>query len=492
MDIVEHIKTKGTGEPNYPIVDISDKAESATHWWSENSPVCPNAGDFGGLGSGRVGSGLANGFHTYGLEWTPNYLKYYYDGIVVWTVNDSPTSPVSHTNEYILLCGEVPFSTQARSYGRVPSPGGFGPLGSSSNPKMTVDYVRVYQTPPPAVTDLAVPSVAKKNVAVSWTAPGDNGTGEQVAEYDLRWSSSPITASNFDSATRVTTSAPHMSGWKECRNIAWTTCGIKYFAIKSRDDWGNWSAISNVPSATPVCGGPNTLAECPEPEEDGGPPADVTDLEVTCIGNTTLNLGWTAPGDDGTTGTAAEYDFRYSTSTITASNFGSATRLRISVPSTAGSVDNAVVTDLSACHAYFFALKTRDEWGNWSGISNVTSGSTVCGNQLPTCDEGGGAAKRPIIPTDEVSRLFTPGANPARGATSFRISVPSRSQLRVGVYDVQGRQVRSLVNRIASPGPAQIDWNLLDNSGHRVASGLYMVRVDVGDTRKTFRLVVVR
>ena len=84
---------------------------------------------------------------------------------------------------------------------------------------------------------------------------------------------------------------------------------------------------------------------------------------------------------------------------------------------------------------------------------------------------------------------------PARGGTSFQILVPRESQgarLRVGVFDVAGRRVRSLVNRAASPGPAQIDWNLQDDSGHRVASGLYMMRVDIGDTRKTFRLVVVR
>ena len=40
-----------------------------------------------------------------------------------------------------------------------------------------------------------------------------------------------------------------------------------------------------------------------------------------------VNLKWTAPGDDGSTGTAASYDIRYSTSTIDDGNWASATQV---------------------------------------------------------------------------------------------------------------------------------------------------------------------
>ena len=177
MDIVEHKKIQGSGQPGDPAIDVSNQADAARHWLTQNSPVCPSTPEVLHAGSGRVGTGLADGFHTYGLAWAPEFLKYYYDGIVVWAVNNSADTPVSHTNEYILLCGEVPLPGQANAYGSLP-PGGFGPRGASNNPKMTVDYVRVYQdvVPPAVVTDLSVPSVAKNNVAVSWTAPGDDGT----------------------------------------------------------------------------------------------------------------------------------------------------------------------------------------------------------------------------------------------------------------------------------------------------------------------------
>ena len=40
-----------------------------------------------------------------------------------------------------------------------------------------------------------------------------------------------------------------------------------------------------------------------------------------------VHLSWTASGDDSLTGTASQYDLRYSTSLITAANFASATQV---------------------------------------------------------------------------------------------------------------------------------------------------------------------
>jgi len=589
MDVIEHLYN-------------SPDAPSALHW----DAYCPNpAGKSAGSGNHSGSGPLSTGFHTYGLEWTPNVERYYYDSLLVWTVTNSPDpdppsqitcpwtnpgtlppsfpGPVSRANEYILLDNEV----------RQPlAPGtNYGLKGDARNAKMNVDYVRHYQllappsnltataqsasqinlawtdntyaedgfkverstdnvnfsqvasvaadtlngtvsyldtgltadtryyyrvrayigtnysgysntanaitdvSPPAAVTNLSLPIIGKLTMAVSWTAPADDGTGESVVEYDLRRSTSLITAANFGSATRITIPNPQVSGHPECQVVTGlTACTTYYFAIKSRDEAGNWSGISNVPNATTVCV-QNIFAECDPPNNDGVAPAAVTDLAVPSVGKLTMAVSWTAPGDDGTTGTATEYDFRRSTSPISAANFGSATRVIVPAPQAAGSHECRLLTGLSACTTYYFALKTRDEWGNWSGISNFPNATTVCvQNIFAECDLGG-AAKQPL-PNEEVPQTFSaPRPNPARGATSFRILVPSGSQgakLRIGVFDVQGRQVRSLVNRTASPGPAQIEWNLLDDSGHRVASGLYMVRVNLGDTRKTFRLVVVR
>jgi len=92
---------------------------------------------------------------------------------------------------------------------------------------------------------------------------------------------------------------------------------------------------------------------------------------------TSIQLTWTAPGDDGTVGTASQYELRYSTATITASNFSSATPwTSMPAPTAAGSSQNVTVTGLSPATTYYFAIKTADNAGNWSTISNVVSKTT--------------------------------------------------------------------------------------------------------------------
>ena len=90
-----------------------------------------------------------------------------------------------------------------------------------------------------------------------------------------------------------------------------------------------------------------------------------------------VTLNWTASGDDGSVGTAAQYDVRYSTSNITNANFGNATQATGEpAPKVAGSAETFTISNLAANTTYYFALKAADEATNWSGLSNVVSVTT--------------------------------------------------------------------------------------------------------------------
>ncbi|RMF60962.1 MAG: hypothetical protein D6743_14210, partial [Calditrichaeota bacterium] len=104
-------------------------------------------------------------------------------------------------------------------------------------------------------------------------------------------------------------------------------------------------------------------------------------LTVTGTTPTTVTLQWNAPGDDGSVGTAATYDLRYSTSAITDANFAQAMQVSGEPnPDTAGTVQSATVGGLSPSTTYFFAMVTRDDAGNTSDLSNVPSATTASGN----------------------------------------------------------------------------------------------------------------
>ena len=134
-----------------------------------------------------------------------------------------------------------------------------------------------------------------------------------------------------------------------------------YFALKTADGMPNWSPISNSPSAT-TTGQSDTIA-----------PAAVTNLTAGGATSSSIMLSWTAPGDNGTTGTASTYSVRYlEGAAITESNWASATQCTgMTAPKTAGSGEAFVVTGLAASKTYFFALKTADAVPNWSAISNI-------------------------------------------------------------------------------------------------------------------------
>lgn len=68
--------------------------------------------------------------------------------------------------------------------------------------------------------------------------------------------------------------------------------------------------------------------------------------------------------------------------------------------------------------------------------------------------------------------------NPCRTATSIRFTLPSPQAVTADVFDLNGRHVRALANRVTMPaGPGSIVWDARDASGQAVSGGLYWLRV---------------
>lgn len=89
------------------------------------------------------------------------------------------------------------------------------------------------------------------------------------------------------------------------------------------------------------------------------------------------SLSWTAPGDDGTTGTAAQFDLRFGTSPITVGNWNSFARFTTASPQAPGTKQSAVMTGLTPSTTYHFNIRTADEVPNWSSASNAAQYATA-------------------------------------------------------------------------------------------------------------------
>ena len=113
---------------------------------------------------------------------------------------------------------------------------------------------------------------------------------------------------------------------------------------------------------------------------DAAAPGAVYDLAPELISPNDIGMMWTAPGDDGYSGTAELYDLRIAPFPITESNFGIATEASPQpLTEPAGSYQQQWFRNLQPCTPYYFAIKTRDEAGQWSALSNVPAVQTLCG-----------------------------------------------------------------------------------------------------------------
>ena len=101
------------------------------------------------------------------------------------------------------------------------------------------------------------------------------------------------------------------------------------------------------------------------------PPAAVKDFSISAtVGGTSALLSWTAPGNEGITGTAVSYDIRYSNTLITETTWATATQVSGEpTPSVAGTQQSMTITGLTANTRFYFAIKTANST-LVSGISN--------------------------------------------------------------------------------------------------------------------------
>jgi len=116
-------------------------------------------------------------------------------------------------------------------------------------------------------------------------------------------------------------------------------------------------------------------ADAPPPAADTTKPATITNLAATSGTNPgTVNLSWSATGDDGNVGTATLYIIKYSGSPITSSNWSSATDVSGEPsPKPAGTAESFTVTGLIGGQTYYFAIRAQDEAGNISDVFNSPS-----------------------------------------------------------------------------------------------------------------------
>ena len=82
--------------------------------------------------------------------------------------------------------------------------------------------------------------------------------------------------------------------------------------------------------------------------------------------------------------------------------------------------------------------------------------------------------------------------NPFNPSTRINFTVPVQVETKLIVYDILGRQVKSLVNDVLHAGEHFVQWDGTNGSGLSVASGVYFVRMTAGQFEKTTKMMLMR
>jgi hypothetical protein len=77
--------------------------------------------------------------------------------------------------------------------------------------------------------------------------------------------------------------------------------------------------------------------------------------------------------------------------------------------------------------------------------------------------------------------------NPFNPSTTIRYELPMAAEVRLSVYDVLGREVSVLVNERRGAGVHEVRFD-----GSRLASGIYLYRLQAGSYVQTRKLALVR
>jgi lysyl endopeptidase len=202
---------------------------------------------------------------------------------------------------------------------------------------------------------------------------------------------------------------------------------------------------------------------------DTQPPARPVRFRVATVSSDSVTLRWTAPGDNGTAGTADQYLLRYrSDGPITTRNeFETAREIsNVPIPKPADTPQSTTIA-VEEDSSYYFALVAVDKVGNASPVASI---------------------QRDVTPVPSLKVTTAPYPNPTRGSATLRFVVDESQPIRAELYDALGRRIQVLYDE----EPPAYQKQTISTNLSRLSSGVYFVRIRGRSAARTRQISVVR
>jgi hypothetical protein len=92
----------------------------------------------------------------------------------------------------------------------------------------------------------------------------------------------------------------------------------------------------------------------------------------------------------------------------------------------------------------------------------------------------------------EVYALHQNYPNPFNPITTLRYDLPENSLVNIIIYDIMGREVKTLVNTTQDAGFKSVIWNATNDYGKPVSAGVYLYKIQAGKFVQTKKMVLMK
>jgi beta-glucanase (GH16 family) len=442
------------------------------------------------------GANFADDFHIYAVEWEPDEIRWYVDGVLFstrtssqWYSDGAPGNPQAPFDQdfYIILNAAI-----GGNYTGCIEP---ECITASLPQQYLIDYVRVYQDTGNAAPDVSITAplqgdnLSPGNITVNATASDSDGYVTKVEFY------------NGTTYLGEDTSAPYTFLWSSVTDGCYDL-----IAVASDDQGGTGSDSQSITVGSgcgqePFPGSPFMLPTKIEAEDfdlggegiayhdayggnQGGQYRTTEDVDIENCYDTGggYSVGWIVTDEwmeyTVNVPVAGEYTIETRVSSLSA---GGVFHLEFNGVDKTGDITAPVTGG----------------WQTWTSVpTTVTLSAGIQVMRFVATTSGFNLNHFDIlrdlsaVPPDNSGPRLTCWPNPFNAHVSLRLAGVNDGAQEIVIHDAKGRAVRHL-NDEAVGGELTLSWNGCDDAGRSLPSGVYFART-TGQKQAKTRLVLVK
>ena len=89
-------------------------------------------------------------------------------------------------------------------------------------------------------------------------------------------------------------------------------------------------------------------------------------------------------------------------------------------------------------------------------------------------------------------KVFNAYPNPFNPVTTLRYQLPEANMVTVTIYDMAGKEVKTLIHQQQTAGVHGVQWNGANNLGNMVSAGIYIYQVQSGVYNQTNKMILLK